>query len=147
MKHEFSAGGIVIKIINKTIYILLAQHSQHHGWVFPKGLIGDEVENESREEAAIREVEEETGVEAKITAQLSPTKYQYQYNSEERGKTVFYFIMEYISENNKKKDDEMENIEWIDFNEVKNKLTYPSDKKVWDEARQIIKKDSSDGHS
>lgn len=34
----------------------------------------------------------------------------------------------------------MENIEWIDFNEVKNKLTYPSDKKVWDEARQIIKK-------
>lgn len=103
MKHEFSAGGIVIKIINKTTYILLAQHSQHHGWVFPKGLIGDEVENESREEAAVREVEEETGVEAKITAQLSPTKYQYQYNSEERCKTVFYFIMEYISENNKKK--------------------------------------------
>ena len=58
MKFEFSAGGIVYKR-GKTkkstsqknaeeILVLVAKHSQHHGWVFPKGLIGDTEENKLR---------------------------------------------------------------------------------------------------
>ena len=58
MKFEFSAGGVVYKKQNDQMMILVSQHSGHHGWVFPKGLIGDSIKNEKKEETAIREVEE-----------------------------------------------------------------------------------------
>ena len=72
--HQTSAGGIVFKKVYhlpSTIYYLawlICQHSQHHGWVFPKGLVGDNEKKESMEQAALREVEEEGGVKTKIIA-------------------------------------------------------------------------------
>ena len=72
MKLEFSAGGVVYKREKDAIKILIAQHSGHHGWVFPKGIIGDHPSassgqaRETKEEAALREVEEETGIKGKI---------------------------------------------------------------------------------
>ena len=54
MKREFSAGGVVFKKENGTTRILVSQHSGHHGWVFPKGFIGDKIEGESKEDTALR---------------------------------------------------------------------------------------------
>lgn len=144
MKFEFSAGGVVFKKSTNTkedvIYILLAQHSQHHGWVFPKGLIGDREDNkhEGKEETALREVEEETGVIGKILQPLTPVTYWYQWESEKREKMVYYYVMEFISGDFEKRDHEMEAVEWVEFDKVEEKLTYPTDKKVWREAREII---------
>ncbi|MCL4354899.1 NUDIX domain-containing protein [Patescibacteria group bacterium] len=138
MKFEFSAGGVVYKKeVGKTL-ILVSQHSQHHGWVFPKGLIGDKVENEKKEETATREVEEETGVKAKILIALNPTTYWYVFEGEKIRKTVYYFLMEFISGDFSKRDHEMENVEWLPMEEVENRLTYKSDKDVWQQARGLI---------
>ena len=65
MQFEFSAGGIVFKKDGYQNRNFSSQHSQHHGWVFPKGLIGDKVKGEKKEETAISEVEEETGAKGK----------------------------------------------------------------------------------
>lgn len=140
MKEEFSAGGVVFKNPSASsgqehIMILLAQHSQHHGWVFPKGLIDA---GESQEQAAVREVEEETGVQATIKKPLEPVTYWYQFQGEKRKKTVYYFLMEYQSVDMAKKDDEMEQVEWVRAGDVEQRLTYPSDKKVWQQARQLL---------
>ena len=137
MEFEFSAGGIVYKK-NKTIEILVAQHSQHHGWVFPKGLIGDHIKKESKEETAIREVKEETGILAKIIKPLTPISYWYNLKGEKIKKTVYYFLMEYVSGDTKNHDFEMENVEWLPMDEVENRLTYKSDKEVWEEAYAVI---------
>lgn len=138
MKFEFSAGGVVTKKDNNETLVLLAQHSQHHGWVFPKGLIGDNVKGEKKEETAIREVEEETGILAKLGKPLTPVTYWYAFDGEKRKKTVYYFLMEFLSEDLSKKDDEMEDVEWIPMDEVEKKLTYPSDKEVWTEAKKLL---------
>ena len=138
MKLEFSAGGIVFKKENNKTFVLVAQHSQHHGWVFPKGLIGDHVENESKEETAIREVREETGVYGKILRPLNPVDYWYVFEGEKRKKTVYYFLMECISEDIAKHDHEMEKVEWIEAEKVEQKLTYASEKKVWFQAKDLI---------
>jgi 8-oxo-dGTP pyrophosphatase MutT (NUDIX family) len=138
MKFEFSAGGIVIKKENGQNLVLVSQHSQHHGWVFPKGLIGDHVKNEGKEDTAIRETEEETGVKAKILRPLAPIEYWYVFEGEKIKKTVYYFLMEYVSGDITKHDAEMENVEWLPENEVEKRLTYPSDKKVWQEAEKLI---------
>ncbi len=140
MKYEFSAGGVVYKKEDNHIYILVAQHSQHHGWVFPKGFIGDKIAGESKEATAIREVEEETGVIGKILEPLTPVTYWYQMDGEKRKKTVYYYIMDFIEGDITKHDWEMENVEWLPMNEIESRLTYPSDKKVWKEAREKIKK-------
>ena len=138
MKLEFSAGGIVVKKQNGQDVILVSQHSQHHGWVFPKGLIGDHIKDEKKEDTALREVEEETGVKGKIIRALSPVEYWYVFNGEQIKKTVYYFLMEFISGDITKHDFEMENVEWLDKKDVENRLTYPSDKKVWQEAEQDL---------
>jgi 8-oxo-dGTP pyrophosphatase MutT (NUDIX family) len=138
MKFEFSAGGIVVKKENGQNLILVSQHSQHHGWVFPKGLIGDHVKGEQKEDTAIREVEEETGAKGEIIKPLTPVEYWYVFEDEKIKKTVFYFLMEYVFGDITNHDFEMEKVEWLPESEVEKRLTYSSDKKVWQEAKQDL---------
>ena len=138
MKREFSAGGIVFKKTTNSLEILVSQHSQHHGWVFPKGFIGDNIKGESKEATALREVEEETGIIGKILEPLSPITYWYQMEGEKHKKTVYYYIMEYIGGDTTNHDWEMEHVEWLPCEKVAERLTFASDKKVWEEAKARI---------
>jgi len=148
MIKEFSAGGIVYKKIqipkskfqkNKVVW-LVCQHSQHKGWVFPKGLIGDHQTDETKEETALREVGEETGVKTKIVMPLKfPVSYFYTWQQEKRFKTVHYFLMEYENGDTKDHDWEMSAVEWWDEEKVKKDLTYKSDKKAFKEALKMMK--------
>jgi len=157
MKFEFSAGGVVYKHgvplnedtrnTTKNIVVLVCQHSQHHGWVFPKGLIdkkesgimNHESRRETKEEAALREVKEETGISGKIIKPLTPVTYWYAFQREKIKKTVYYFLMEYVSGNTTDHDFEMENVEWLPIDKVENRLTYKSDKEVWRVAKEKIR--------
>lgn len=134
MKIQFSAGGIIVHE-NK---VLLCQHSQHHGWVFPKGLMGDHIEDEGKEETALREVKEETGAIGKIIKPLAPVTYWFVLEGEKIKKTVSYFLMEYVGGDIKHHDREMENVEWVPIEDVEKRLTYKSDKQVWQEALRIL---------
>lgn len=141
MTREFSAGGIVFRKSKNKIEWLISQHSQHKGWVFPKGLIGDNIKGEKSEETAVREVQEETGVAGKIITKLSnPATYWYVWEGDKRFKTVYYFLMEYVSGDIKNHDHEMSAVLWLPTQEVLGKLTYKSDKKAFEEALKIFKK-------
>jgi ADP-ribose pyrophosphatase YjhB (NUDIX family) len=131
--NQVSAGGIVFKKEKEKILWLIAQHSQHKGWVFPKGLVGDKDSNESMEKAALREVEEEGGVRAKIV-HLKPVKtfYQYRWQDQLIKKTVYYFLMEYESGDPKNHDWEVAEAKFVTEDEVKKTLTYPSDKQAFE---------------
>ncbi|MEX0617210.1 MAG: NUDIX domain-containing protein [Candidatus Woykebacteria bacterium] len=134
-KFEESAGGIVVRRENDQIYILVVQHSQHHGWVFPKGLIDP---GETKEATALREVKEEGGVEAKIIKELSPTEYFYQLKGDKIKKKVTYFLMAYVSGNIEYHDWEMENAEWLPVGKVEERLSFKTDKKVFQEAKNLL---------
>lgn len=142
MKLEFSAGGIVYKKANNEIKILVSQHSQHHGWVFPKGLIGDKHKGEKKEVTAVREVKEETGIDAEIVRELEPVSYWYVFKGEKIKKTVYYYLMKFLGGDFKDRDFEMENVEWLPVEEVEDRLTYKSDKKVWHKAKQELLENS-----
>lgn len=146
-KKEFSAGGIVFRQQitdnkkQKKILWLVAQHSLHKGWVFPKGFIGDHVEGESKEDTAVREVREETGVEGKIIKPLPrPAAYFYVYNKEKRFKTVYYYLMEYRGGDITKHDFEMQAVEWWPEEKVRKDMTYKGDRTAFDEALILFKK-------
>ena len=139
MKFEFSAGGVVFTQDDAGhLNIIVSQHSQHHGWVFPKGLIGDKIQGETKENTAIREVEEEAGVKGEILKPLTPVMYWYQMDGQKIKKTVYYFLMRYVSGDIAVHDHEMENVEWVPLSAVEQKLTYKSDKIVWQEAKKLL---------
>jgi len=138
MKFQFSAGGVVFKKSDNKTEVLVSQHSQHHGWVFPKGLIGDKKAQESKEQTALREVREEAGIDGKIIKTLAPVTYWFVFEKEKVRKTVYYFLMEYVGGNIAKHDHEMEAVEWLPIDEVEKRLTYKSDKEVWQEAKEFI---------
>lgn len=128
--YQISAGGIVYK---KNLW-LVGQHSQHKGWVFLKGLIGDKNSTESMEKAALREVKEEGGIVAKIIDNKPiKTEYQYEFNDTIIKKRVYYYLMEYVSGDPKKHDWEMDQVKFINEKKVKKILTYQSEKEAFTE--------------
>jgi len=155
-KIEVSAGGIVyfskeqFSSGRKKVLWLICQHSQNKGWVFPKGLIGDKQKDEPMEQAALREVEEEGGIKAKII-KPQPVKvaYKYQWNNSPHGgkdgenilvsKTVFYFLMEYISGDPKNHDWEMSDAKFVTKEEVSQMLSNKSDKDAFNKMLKMFK--------
>lgn len=138
MKFQFSAGGIVYRKEKGQTFILVSKHSGHKGWVFPKGLIGDKHKGEKKEITAIREVKEETGIEAEIEKKLPPVTYWFKFEGETIKKTVYYYIMKATGGNIESHDDEMEEVEWLQKKKVMDRLTYKADKEVWEIAQSLI---------
>jgi len=150
IKNETSAGGIVFKKEKNKILWLICQHSHHQGWIFPKGLIGDKNKNEDMKEAALREVKEEGGVKTKIIDD-KPVRvsYMYQWQGSPHGgrggkkilvkKTVYYFLMEYLSGDPKNHDWEISDAKFVQEEEVKKILTYKTDKEAFEKILKIFK--------
>lgn len=133
--YQRSAGGMVYK---KNLW-LICQHSQHKGWVFPKGLVGDKDSAESIEEAALREVREEGGVKAKIVNKKPIiARYQYKWKGNLIKKTVYYFLMEYLSGDPKDHDWEVSEAKFLPQSAVKKTLSYLSDKKAFQKALDFL---------
>ncbi|MFA5749753.1 MAG: NUDIX domain-containing protein [Candidatus Shapirobacteria bacterium] len=137
---ERSAGGLVYKIENNKIFWLLiktissyklGKKSKRQGPVykFPKGHLK---ENEFLKQAALREVEEEGKVKAKIIYKLGSNNYILwdQENRKKIVKKVTFFLMEYVSESSLKYfDSEMViDRDWFSFDEASEKLAYDSEK-------------------
>lgn len=133
--YQRSAGGMVYK---KNLW-LICQHSQHKGWVFPKGLVGDKDSSESIEEAALREVREEGGVKAKIVNKKPIiARYQYKWKGNLIKKTVYYFLMEYLSGDPKDHDWEVSEAKFLSQSAVEETLSYLSDKKAFRKALDFL---------
>lgn len=132
MKREFSAGGIVFKD-NK---VLLTKHSQNKHWSFPKGLIDP---GQTAEEAAIREVKEEGGVEAEIVDKVGYSKYVYTLSGEKIFKVVTYFLMKYKSGDPKDHDWEVEEAGWFEVEDALKQLTFLKDKQLLKKAIEMNK--------
>jgi 8-oxo-dGTP pyrophosphatase MutT (NUDIX family) len=139
-KTEVSAGGIVYKKEDSQLLWLITQHSKYTGWGFPKGLVGDKVRNESNENAALREVKEEGGVEAKIFIQ-GPIEIHYMYRFQEYliKKTVYYFVMEYISGDPKDHDWEVSDAQFLSEEKVLEMLSFKNDKEAFRQAIDTFK--------
>lgn len=136
VKREFSAGGIVFKtvrsqgsggsqVLNDKGQVLLTKHSQNHRWGFPKGWIDS---GEKPEQAAVREVKEEGGVEAEIVGKVGVSKYIYTLNGEKIFKVVTIYLMKYLSGDPKDHDWEVEEAGFYPIEEALKILDYPNDK-------------------
>lgn len=98
-------------------------------WTLPKGTAE---EGETREETALREVLEETGIEAAILEPLEDITYWFVVAAERSRfrKTVSYYLMKAIGGDPSRHDDEVEEVRFVPVDEAARWATYASDKKV-----------------
>ena len=141
LERIFSAGGIIFRVEGRGFRFLVTQHSGHLGWSFPKGKIE---KGEKSEEAAVREVQEEVGVVAKILEKLGTTQYFFVQDGKKVFKTLIWFVMKYESEGEAKTAWEVSDKKWLTLDEVKKQLTFKSDKEFWEKNLGRIQQVTSD---
>lgn len=136
VQHAESFGGVVVRDEGAGPEIALTRRRTLRGrsvWGLPKG--GREP-GESDEEAALREVREETGFEAEIVATLEPITYWFAWPPERvrYRKTVRWFLMEARGGDPALHDDEVEEVRFFPVKDAVRRAAYSSEKQVLREA-------------
>ncbi|MFA5094430.1 MAG: NUDIX hydrolase [Candidatus Omnitrophota bacterium] len=138
-KSQFSAGGVVYKNTASGIEIVILTRNGGKVFCLPKGKIEG---SETPEQAALREIREETGLTGAIEEELGPIKYRF--NSEEDGvrvnKTVTFFLVKYISGSTNDHDTDAEEVRWLLLSEALKIMTYPSERKIAENAQDRLQK-------
>ncbi len=133
--QKYSAGGVVYS----DGMVLVIKVIPENEVIFPKGTIED---GETAEDAATREVYEETGYQTRIIASLGTEYYEYHEDDNHYGKTVHHYLMELIDKTTKPTPhrEEGENFEnlWLPVKEASDALTFEPSKKTLIKAMGVI---------
>jgi 8-oxo-dGTP pyrophosphatase MutT (NUDIX family) len=138
-RTEVSAGGVVYRRGPDGVDVILAARRTRRGdlaWGLAKGGIETD---ESPEEAAVREVREETGIEAEIETSLGETRYFYVWEDVRIRKTVHFFLMRATGGDPNDRDDEMEDVQWFPLERALKRAAYRGEREVLGRAAEILR--------
>ena len=119
--------------------IVLAARRTRRGelaWGLAKG--GIEVD-ETAEQAAVREVREETGIKAEIERSLGETRYFYVWEDVRIRKTVHFFLMRAVGGDLTDRDDEMEDVKWFPLERALKRAAYRGERDVLGRAAEHLR--------
>ena len=120
--REISCGAFICE--NGKVLLVKSKEGKH--WDFPKGHME---EGETKQQTAIREVFEETGLRIRI---CNDDEYEISYNPKPNVlKTVVFFEAEKIDGNEKKQESEIEETEWLDYKQAVERLTFETNKNIF----------------
>ena len=117
MKPVQAAGGVVLR----DGLVALVHRPRYDDWSLPKGKLDP---GESSEEAALREVEEETGLRCSLVRELPTVRYDVR----GRLKEVRYWVMEALDEMPFVPNEEVDEVRWVDPQEALALLSYDRDR-------------------
>ncbi len=119
-----AAGGVPMRQRDDgDVEVMLVHRPRYLDWTFPKGKVKD---GERDEDAALREVGEETGLVCELGRELAGTRYK---DPKLRDKTVRYWVMENCV-GRFEPNDEVDRIEWLTLDEAAGRLTHRRDLEV-----------------
>lgn len=141
---EISAGGVLYKREKEEYLVVLVAVKNKTVWTLPKGLVE---KGEKLEDAAVREVREETGCTGEPVAFID--KIHLWFYSKDNGKlirhhkVVYYYLMKYIEGDIKNHDFEVDDAKWFPIDQAINIATYKKDKEILKKARSILHEGSN----
>jgi 8-oxo-dGTP pyrophosphatase MutT (NUDIX family) len=116
-----AAGGVPMRRRDDgVVEVLLVHRPRYLDWTFPKGKVQD---GERDEDAALRELREETGLVCELGRELAGTRYK---DTKLRDKTVRYWVMENCS-GRFESNDEVDRIKWLTLDEAAGRLSHRRD--------------------
>ena len=136
--EETSAGGVVLDLsIDPPAVALIARHDRRSRllWSLPKGHVEA---GETPEQAALREVHEETGLVGRILAPLGVIDFWFVVEDRRIHKTVHHYVIEAVGGELSDEDIEVEAVEWIPFHQVVRKLAYGDERRLVEKVPQIV---------
>jgi 8-oxo-dGTP pyrophosphatase MutT (NUDIX family) len=137
---EVSSGGFVISKSDPNLVALMARFNRGGKleWCIPKGHLE---QDETSEQAAIREVFEETGLEAKIIQHLGEVNYQFIQDGSKISKTVHVYLMQQTGGElsfDKDPHKEASELEWVQVSELLARLSHGNEKRIAKVAIELI---------
>lgn len=124
-----AAGGVVVRRGHNGHEVLVVHRVRYDDWSLPKGKLDP---GEQHVHAAVREVEEETGVRTRVLHELS----QVVYAVPEGWKRVRWYLMAHVAGDPAERaaDREVDDARWVAADEAPGLLTYAADVDLLDEA-------------
>ncbi len=112
---EISSGGVVYRHAAGGFEVALTQTARGPMWCLPKGRVEP---SETLEDAALREVREETGLSGEIRRKLHRIEYTYQARTDDGArravaKTVHFFLIEFLDGSTDDHDAEVAAVRWF----------------------------------
>lgn len=122
---EVEAAGAVVWRAGQDggIEVALVHRPRYEDWSFPKGKL---LPGETLQEAAVREVSEETGFQCRMGRVIDVQRYR---DSRGRWKEVTYWLMEWV-EGPFHPSDEVDRLRWVAVAEAEHVLTYDRDREL-----------------
>jgi 8-oxo-dGTP diphosphatase len=118
-----AAGGLVVRDAADGPEVAVVHRPRYDDWSLPKGKLG---EAESWEEAALREVREETGMRCVLGRELAPARYR---DRKGRDKLVRYWLMRPL-EGSFAPTDEVDELRWLEPSRAVELLDYEHDREL-----------------
>ena len=133
--YERSCGAVVFHEIGEVTRFLLIKNKRSAHWSFPKGHVE---EGESDEQAAIREVKEETGIDIQILEGFkAKSEYSIQHKIE---KLVYIFAATCESTKTTIQEEEIDDYLWLDYSKAMKHLKFENDKNILRRVNEYLKK-------
>jgi 8-oxo-dGTP diphosphatase len=114
-----AAGGVVVR----DGQVCVVHRTRYDDWSLPKGKLDP---GESFEDAALREVWEETGLRCRLGRELEPVRYTVR----GRPKLVRYWVMDVVEDARFVPNDEVDEVRWVERGAAGDLLTYAHDREL-----------------
>ena len=136
--EETSAGGLVVDRSGTTPVVALIGRLDRRGrllWSLPKGHLEA---GETAEDAAIREVEEETGIRGRVVAPLGTIDYWFVAEDRRIHKTVHHYLLEASGGQLSDADLEVDEVAWVPLGELTARLAYAGERRLAETAAGLL---------
>lgn len=136
--RETSAGGLVVDDPQTPRRGVLIGRIDRRGaleWVLPKGHVEP---GETAEQAAVREVREETGLDSKILTTLGDIDYWFVAGNRRIHKTVHHYVLEFVGGTMATDDVEVSEVAWVPLGELPERLRYASERRLMERLPEAL---------
>ena len=139
-RNEHSSGGAVIHLKEGVPHVAMIATRGRTRWGLPKGAVS---EGETSEQAALREVQEETGLKAEIVRPLDTIEYFFRAGDTLIRKRVDFYLMRYLDGKLTPQLSEVDDVEWVELSEGIQRASFESERKLLEVAQQSFSQPSA----
>jgi len=138
-KLQISAGGVAFRKRDGQTEVALISVGDENRWQLPKGLVD---KGESTEDAAMREVREEAGIDTEVVQRIDKVEYWYFWKEDGQRvryhKFVYFYLLRYKSGDVRNHDSEVNEARWFAIDDAIKMLAFKNEKKILEKAKELV---------